>query len=108
MVKSWRVWHPFKRLFGQSRLEVPADEQMARVEKAIARLPERTREVFLMHRFDDLSYERIAGRLGIDVKEVEAHIAATLVAILRARGIGDSDAMHRSARRKPIRKSISG
>ncbi len=51
---------------------------------AIARLPERTREVFMLHRFEDLSYERIALRLDIDVKEVEGHIAATLIALRRA------------------------
>lgn len=37
-----------------------------------------------MHCFDDLSYERIAQRLDIDVKEVEAHISATLIALRRA------------------------
>lgn len=54
---------------------------MACAEEAIAGLPERTREVFYMHRFEDLSYERIARRLDIDTKEVEGHIAATLIAL---------------------------
>ena len=40
------------------------DPLIARLEWAIACLPEQTREVFLMHRFDDLPYDRIAHRLG--------------------------------------------
>ena len=62
----------------------PEDARIARAEAAIAKLPELTREVFFMHRFEDLSYERIARRLDINVKEVEAHIAATLFALRRA------------------------
>src|SRR3546814_3929166 len=52
-------------------LAAPSDARIARAEAAIASLPERTREVFFLHRFEDLSYERIARRLDIDVKEVE-------------------------------------
>jgi len=62
----------------------PRDPRLARAEEAIAGLPKLTREVFYMHRFEDLSYERIARRLDIEVKEVEGHIAATLIALRRA------------------------
>lgn len=65
-------------------LAAPSDARIARAEATIAGLPELTREVFFMHRFEDLSYERIARRLDIDVKEVEGHIAATLIALRRA------------------------
>lgn len=61
------------------------DPEIARVEWAIARLPKRTREVFLMHRFDDLRYYRIAHRLGISEKAVEREIVRTLRAIRKAR-----------------------
>lgn len=61
------------------------DPQIARIEWAIARLPKRTREVFLMHRFDDLPYDRIAHRLGISEKAVEREIVRTLRAIRKAR-----------------------
>lgn len=79
----WRIW----RQGGRSRDNLPAatpDARIARVEEAIARLPDLPREVFIMHRFEDLSYERIARRLDIDVKEVETCIAATLVAVCYA------------------------
>lgn len=49
------------------------------------RLPSRTLDAFMMHRFDDLSYEQIAFRLGITQNAVEHHIAETLVAIREAR-----------------------
>lgn len=61
------------------------DPEIRRVERAIARLPERTREVFLMHRFDDLGYDRIAHRLGISEKAVEQEIVRVLRAIRKAR-----------------------
>ena len=61
------------------------DPLISRLEWAIACLPEQTREVFLMHRFDDLPYDRIAHRLGISEKAVEGEIARTLCAIRKAR-----------------------
>ena len=78
-LRIWRRSKPRGR-----RLAAPGDVRIARVEAAIAGLPELTREVFFMHRFEDLSYERIARRQCIDVKEVEGHIAATLIAVRRA------------------------
>lgn len=66
-------------------LDENVDPEIRRVEWAIARLPKRTREVFLMHRFDDLRYDRIAHRLGISEKAVEREIVRTLRAIRKAR-----------------------
>ena len=61
------------------------DPEIARIEWAIARLPKQTRDVFLMHRFDDLPYDRIAHRLGISERAVEREIARVLCAIRKAR-----------------------
>jgi RNA polymerase sigma-70 factor (ECF subfamily) len=61
------------------------DPEIARIEWAIARLPKRTRNVFLMHRFDDLPYDRIAHRLGISEKAVEREMVRALCAIRKAR-----------------------
>lgn len=83
MVMRWRIWRRGRRSCDHHPSAAP-DARIARAEEAIARLPDLTREVFIMHRFEDLSYEGIARRLDIDVKEVEAHIAATLVAVRRA------------------------
>ena len=36
------------------------DPEIARIEWTIARLPKRTRVVFLMHRFEDLRYDPVS------------------------------------------------
>ena len=41
----------------------------------VALLPERCREVFLLHRVESLSYSQIAARCGISVSAVEKNIA---------------------------------
>ena len=78
----WTIWR--RREPRRRPLAAPGDARIARAEAAIAGLPELTREVLFMHRFEDLSYERIARRQGLDVKEVEGHIAATLIVLRRA------------------------
>lgn len=68
-----------------TRFDESPDPEIARIEWAIARLPKRTRDVFLMHRFDDLRYDRIAHRLGTTEKVVEQEIVRAMRAIRRAR-----------------------
>lgn len=58
--------------------------RVARVEAAIGSLPPLTREVFILHRFDELGYERIARRLGISVEEVTSHMAHAILQLDRA------------------------
>jgi RNA polymerase sigma factor (sigma-70 family) len=60
---------------------VDAKQRLAHVEAAIASLPARCREVFLMHRIDGLSYSQIAARAGISVSAVEKHIARACLLI---------------------------
>lgn len=80
----------------QAHLHVPLDEAMdagvapdqaARIEagqllesyeRAIAQLTERTRQVFLLHRVEGLSYRQIAERLAISVSTVEYHMMRAL------------------------------
>jgi RNA polymerase sigma factor (sigma-70 family) len=52
-----------------------ARERLDRVREGLARLTPRTREIFLMHRLDELKYREIAERLGISQSAVEKHIA---------------------------------
>jgi RNA polymerase sigma factor (sigma-70 family) len=52
-----------------------ARARLQRVREGLARLTPRTREIFLMHRLDDLKYREIAERLGISQSAVEKHIA---------------------------------
>lgn len=46
--------------------------------KAVAELPEKSRVVFMLSRFDDLSYKEIAGNLDISIKTVESHMGKAL------------------------------
>lgn len=56
--------------------EVYAGQQrLLRVKTGLERLSARTREAFLMHRLDGMSYVQIAEHLGISVSMVEKHIA---------------------------------
>lgn len=48
------------------------------VETITSRLPERTREVFVLHRFEEMTYPAIAATLSISVSAVEKHIMSAL------------------------------
>lgn len=63
---------PEQRLF--------AEQQLNRLLAVIQRLPTRCRQVFVLSRFQDMSYPEIAARCGISVKMVEKHIAHGLAA----------------------------
>jgi RNA polymerase sigma factor (sigma-70 family) len=53
-------------------------EKMARAMAALNELPERTRLVFILVRFEEMSYKRVAQRLGVSVSAVEKHVMKAL------------------------------
>lgn len=55
----------------------------ARYRAAVGALPHRTREVFILHRIEGLSYKDIAARLAISPRTVEWHIAEAILRIGR-------------------------
>ncbi|WP_240700570.1 sigma-70 family RNA polymerase sigma factor [Sphingobium sp. MP9-4] len=57
---------------------------MARYEAAVQGLPDRTREAFLLHRLDELTYREIAERLGISIPTVQYHVGRALAHISTA------------------------
>ena len=58
---------------------VLARERMVRLSVGLGRLGEKTRNIFLAHRVDGLTYQEIAKRHGLSTSTVEKHIArATL------------------------------
>lgn len=61
-----------------------ARDLLRRIEAAIPKLPDRTREIFMAHRFEHLTYQQIADRLGITIKVVEYHIALAMRELHRA------------------------
>ena len=53
---------------------------------AIERLPPRTRDIFVMHRFSEKNYAQIARDFGISTSAVEKHIMAALKTLVAATG----------------------
>ena len=48
------------------------------ISKAISKLPEKRKEIFCMHRFDNLTYSEIALTLNISIKTVETQMSRAL------------------------------
>lgn len=67
---------------------VAAQEQIAGIARALQQLPARTREIFVLNRYDGLSHSRIAERLGICTTTVENHMRRALECLARARDGG--------------------
>lgn len=58
---------------------VLARERVARLSVCLGRLSEKTRDIFLAHRVDGMSYQQIAQRHQLSISTVEKHVAkATL------------------------------
>src|SRR3546814_12244278 len=55
--------------------EVEARDVLNRVGAAMARLSPKTREIFMAHRLDGLSYKEIGEKTGLSVKGVEWHMS---------------------------------
>ena len=84
-----------RRIYGERRVPLPdredqaaradevvaAKELLSRVVSGINRLPDRTREIFLMHRIDKLEYTEIAHRLGISESAIEKQMAKAMVTL---------------------------
>lgn len=55
-----------------------ADQQLALVQEAIAELPVRCRQAFVMHRTRDMTYPEIAAQLGVSTSMVEKYVIQAL------------------------------
>lgn len=58
-------------------------DALARVEQAVAHLNRRTREIFLLHRVEGLTYAEIADEVGMSVKGVKKQMAKALFELRR-------------------------
>ena len=54
---------------------------------AVESLPPRTKEVYLLHRAEELGYKQIAEQLDISIRTVEWHVAEAIVRIGKSIGI---------------------
>ena len=61
-------------------------QDLAAAAAVIRALPPKTRDAFLLHRFEALTYRQIAARLGVSVSMVEKHIAEALRQLKKSRG----------------------
>ncbi|WHU05017.1 sigma factor-like helix-turn-helix DNA-binding protein [Sphingomonas sp. NIBR02145] len=64
----------------------PDPMTLRRIERAVCKLPRLRREIFLAARLNDLSYAEIAERTGLEVRDVERHVAKALISIDRRMG----------------------
>lgn len=60
---------------------IEAGDLMRLYQRALGELPAKTREVFLLHRVEELTYREIGDRLGISVPTVQYHFARALAHI---------------------------
>lgn len=60
-------------------------QDLAAAAAVIRALPPKTRDAFLLHRFEAKTYRQIADRLGVSVSMVEKHIAEALRQLKRSR-----------------------
>jgi RNA polymerase sigma-70 factor (ECF subfamily) len=68
---------PTAEALSAERVFVGRDD-LDRAVEALKQMPTRTREVFLLHRFEEKTYGAIAAQLGISVSAVEKHIMNAL------------------------------
>lgn len=61
-------------------------ESLSQALQAIEGMSTRTRNIFLMHRFEDMTYHAIAQQVGISTSAVEKHIMLALQTLVRATG----------------------
>ncbi|MCW3837230.1 RNA polymerase sigma factor [Sphingomonas canadensis] len=67
-----------------SRLE--ARDSLARIEAVMRRMKPKTREIFMAHRLDGLSYNEIAERTGMSVSGIEKQMAKAMTMLLQHAG----------------------
>lgn len=58
-------------------------QRLAAIERAVACLPPRPREAFVLYKIDGLSRAEVAARMGVGVKTVETHLAVAMEACMR-------------------------
>ncbi len=59
--------------------QADARQKLERLQAAVAELPERTRQIFVMNRIEGLSYAETAKRLEISESSVQKHLAKALL-----------------------------
>ena len=71
---------------GDPHQTLEAAQTLALYEAAMMKLKPKTREIYLLHRLDDLSYAEIAQRMGLSQSAIEKHMMSAIGDIDRAVG----------------------
>jgi len=74
--------------------QIIGNEKVEYLQKQIYNLPDKTREVFMLSRFEKMSYQEIAVRIDIKQKTVEYHITKALSILRKALFIGVLALLH--------------
>ncbi len=88
--KHQKVVYSFQKEDNSNEFSDEADSNLRqeelnrKLQDALAEIPEKSREVFLMNRIEGLTYADIAERLGLSVKAIEKRMSEAL-SILRSR-----------------------
>lgn len=69
---------PERVLLGRNEIEL--------LQLALSELPERTRAIFVLQRFEGLKYKQIADRLGISASSVEKHMMSAIKHVFERMG----------------------
>jgi RNA polymerase sigma factor (sigma-70 family) len=96
---------PMERLGEIDALLIPSDEpgpdrkvsarqELERLERIVAALPDQCRRAFQLQKFQNLSQREIAHEMNIAEKTVEKHLAGALVRVLDALKEDDDNAIH--------------
>jgi RNA polymerase sigma factor (sigma-70 family) len=63
--------------------DTPDPDLLRRMEDAMRAMPKMQREIFMAHRLDDMSYDEIARRTGLSVRQVERHMAKAIYKLVK-------------------------
>ncbi|MDY5239723.1 RNA polymerase sigma-70 factor [Bacteroides helcogenes] len=72
--EEWKLNLKISTLEACSPEELLSKEMQELVAKALNKLPEKTRQVFIMRRFKEMSFKEIAVQTGMSVRGVEYHL----------------------------------
>ena len=61
-----------------------AELKLDAIKSGLAELPEKTRYIFLLHRFEGITYNEIAKKLGLSGKTIEYHMSRALEKLMQS------------------------
>lgn len=82
-------------------------EELRKLRDAIARLPDKTRRLFLLTRLHGLSHRDVADRTGVPPSTVEKHVARAIHLLMDSFSRGGESGLKASIRSRPNNRSRS-